>query len=539
MIAQGLRQAADEARRAKEEFVANVSHELRTPLNMVIGFTQMIVDAPEAYSSHLPAALVADLNVILRNSQHLSNLIDDVLDLSQIEAGQMALTRENVAIREIVEAAMLAVRPLFDSKKLYLRAEIPADLPSLFCDRTRVREVLLNLLSNAGRFTERGGVTVRSWQQAQDLLVSVSDTGRGIAAADMTRLFQPFQQGDSSIRRRYGGTGLGLSISKRFIELHDGDIKVESVEGMGTTFTFRLPLTSPAPLAQSPGSGIRAWPPAGLGIPAAHCSFDCAEDGGASEAGRDGPQPHGPEAAQPLPPRRRDPRRDDMEEAVNAMARLSGQALLINDVSPETALRLLQQSPLPDALPALICSLPPMHRSADALGAADYLIKPVAREALLGALAALDLPGKTILVVDDEPDARRLFWRMLATAEQGYRVLVAMDGRQALQVMQEEHPDAVLLDLVMPQMDGFQVLAAKNAIPALRDIPVVVVSAQDPAGQPVVSNFLTIARSGGLSLRQLLECIGAAVNILSPLPDGLALGAASVSTGGQQTIQRR
>jgi len=162
-----LRQEAEEARRVKEQFVANVSHELRTPINMVLGFAGVIAKAPDMYGIKLPGALLADLDVILRNSQHLSELIDDILDLSRVETGRWALTREPVSLRELIEAATTAVRPLFESKQLYLRTEIANDLPTLSLDHTRIREVILNLLSNAGRATDEGGVTVRAFESAQ------------------------------------------------------------------------------------------------------------------------------------------------------------------------------------------------------------------------------------------------------------------------------------------------------------------------------------------------------------------------------------
>ena len=253
-----LNRLTEDLRRTAEQFVANVSHELRTPLNMVIGFSETILQAPESYGSRIPPSLLADLRVILRNSQHLAALIDDVLDLSQIEAGQMALTKERTALAEIVEAATVAVRPLFASKGLTLEAEVEDKLPSLFCDRTRIREVLLNLLSNAGRFTERGGVSLRAWQERGDIVVSVADTGPGIDARDKDRLFRPFEQLDGSLRRRYGGTGLGLAISKSFVELHGGRMWLESSVGRGTTFYFRLPIEPAPPAAASVSQWLRA-----------------------------------------------------------------------------------------------------------------------------------------------------------------------------------------------------------------------------------------------------------------------------------------
>ena len=184
-----------------------------------------------------------------------------MLDLSQIEADQMALAREHIRFEEILEAATVAVRPLFKSKGLYLNCEVAGDLPPVFCDPTRIREVLLNLLGNAGRFTEHGGVLVRVWQEQGDLLVSVRDTGPGIAPAEIDKLFQPFQQLDGSIRQRFGGSGLGLSISKRFIELHGGKIWVESRTGAGTTFCFRLPIDLQPPRAG--GTRRAGSPPTG------------------------------------------------------------------------------------------------------------------------------------------------------------------------------------------------------------------------------------------------------------------------------------
>ena len=277
-LAQRLREEAESARRAKEHFVANVSHEMRTPLNMIIGFSEIVLQSPDTYGERVPAPLLADLAVVYRNAEHLKDLIDDVLDLSQIEADQMTLTREHIRFEEILEAATVAVRPLFKSKGLYLSCEVDRDLPPVFCDPTRIREVLLNLLGNAGRYTERGGVLVRVWQELGELLTSVQDTGPGIAPTEIDKLFQPFQQLDGSIRQRFGGSGLGLSISKRFIELHGGKIWVESQPGTGTTFSFRLPIELQPPPAGSaarsahPRLGVHAAPRAFKGAPARDAS---------------------------------------------------------------------------------------------------------------------------------------------------------------------------------------------------------------------------------------------------------------------------
>jgi signal transduction histidine kinase len=217
-----LQQEAEQARQAKAEFVANVSHELRAPLNMIIGFSELMIKNPRVYGSKLPSALLADISTIRSNSQHLSRLIDDVLDLSQVEAGRMAITKEKTSVYDIVETAIEAVQSLYKSKGLYLETDLSSDLPLVYCDRTRIRQILINLLSNAGRFTEKGGVKVKVLQEEGHLTFSVCDTGPGISPENQEKLFQPFQQIDSSIRRRHGGSGLGLSICKQFVELHNG-----------------------------------------------------------------------------------------------------------------------------------------------------------------------------------------------------------------------------------------------------------------------------------------------------------------------------
>jgi CheY-like chemotaxis protein len=449
--------------------------------------------------------LLADLAVIHRNAEHLSALIDDVLDLSQIEAGQMAVTRELVPFREIVESAVTAVRPLFASKQLALETDVPADLPLIFCDRTRIREVLLNLLSNAGRFTEQGGVQVRATLVDEALVVSVADTGTGISDEGIRKLFQPFYQVDGSIRRRFGGTGLGLSISKRFIELHDGKIWVESQAGTGSTFFFRLPILPPAPLdthflrGVTPGwEFLQRTQPSTAPKPDVRPRFVVFEKEGALQRlltrYMDGVE------VAPV---------SGLSQALHELEREPAHALLINTASVSTMLEELSPATaLPTGTPVFICSAPGVDDWSNELGAIYRLVKPVARDALLAVLDRLAIPvGATILIVDDEPDALQLFGRMLNSFERAYRVLVARDGQEALAILQTIQPAVLLLDLIMPHMDGFQLLAERSRSARLQAIPVVIISAQDPARQPIVSSTFAIAQGGGLSMRQLLKSI--------------------------------
>ncbi|MBI1881158.1 MAG: response regulator [Chloroflexi bacterium] len=511
ILAQGLRQAAEEAQRTKEEFVANVSHELRTPLNMIIGFSETILQSPGAYGKKIPPALLADLMVIHRNAEHLSELINDVLDLSQIDAEKMALTKEQAQLGEIVEEATTAIRPLYISKGLYLDTDIPENLPPIFCDRTRIREVLLNLLSNAGRFTEQGGVRLRVWLEGNEVVVSVADSGPGIAAKDLDKVFQPFQQLDSSIRRRHGGTGLGLTISERFIQLHGGKIWVESQKGSGTTFFFCLPVTPPALSGDSFLRGVTpAWEflqrthPYTGSKPVIQPRFVILESG---------------DMLHRLLTRYWDKVEtapvSSLEEAIAELSRLPAQALLINETSTDKVLEYLNLSQkLPNNTPLITCSIPRLD-DLNPLGASVRLVKPIFRETLLEALDRLNIKEGTILIVDDEPDALQLFRRMLTSLERDYRILLARDGQEALTILQECRPEVILLDLVMPNMDGFQFLELRRRHPALTEIPVVIISARDPAGQPIVSSMVAATLGGGLSVSQLLASIEAFSKVLA------------------------
>ncbi|HEY64303.1 MAG TPA: HAMP domain-containing histidine kinase [Caldilineae bacterium] len=376
-------QIAEEARRAKEEFVANVSHELRTPLNMIIGFAEMITQAPQIYGDALPPALLADIAAIQRNSQHLAQLVDDVLDLSQAEAGKMVLSKEWVSLQEIVNAAAIAVQALYESKGLYLKVDVPSDLPLVFCDGTRIRQVMLNLLSNAGRFTERGGVQVKAWCEDNSVVVSVADTGPGIPPEKQEKIFEPFQQLDNSIRRAHGGSGLGLSISKRFVEMHGGKMWLESTVGEGTTFYFSLPLHTPIAEAFTQGD-VRRW-------------FNPYHPYETRVRRSKAPIPELPprfvllERQESLQRRLRRYFEDaeiipvqTVEEARQELHRLPARALIINDPSTSETSEgqgaMESLADLPYGTPVIACWVPDEGTTARQLGVIRYLVKPVNRE---------------------------------------------------------------------------------------------------------------------------------------------------------------
>jgi signal transduction histidine kinase/CheY-like chemotaxis protein len=518
---------AEEARRAKEEFVANVSHELRTPLNMIIGFSEMITQAPHVYGNDLSPALMADIDSIYVNSQHLSKLVDDVLDLSQVEAGRMALHKEWTCLPEVVDAAALAVRPLYESKGLSLEIKVTSDLPPIFCDNTRIRQVVLNLLSNAGRFTEQGGVQVRAWQEGDHVVVSVTDTGPGIPLEDQERIFEPFSQLDASIHRRHGGSGLGLSIGRQFVEMHDGRMWLESPstlprtgeDRLGATFYFSLPLQTPLPVALASGDSATRWfspysqyeykartrrskAPAPTVLP----RFVLLDEGNTLSR---------------LLSRYLDNAEiistHDPEAAICDLSRSPAQALIVN-ASPFAKAPALENrlTDLPYDTPMFTCWVPGDDDTARQLGVVRYLVKPITRQVLLSTIEDVGREVKTVLLVDDQPDALRLFARMLSSAECSYRILRAKNGKRALSLLRQHRPDVMFLDLIMPNMDGLQVLREKNRDPALQDIPVVIISARDPCGEPIVSNKVTVTCGGGLSMRNLLACIQAISGVLAP-----------------------
>ncbi len=531
-----MHQVAEDARRTKEEFVANVSHELRTPLNMIIGFSEMITQAPQVYGARLPPELLADIAAIQRNSQHLSRLVDDVLDLSQIEAGRMALVKEWTTLQEIVDEATLAVRPLYESKGLYLEAECPPDLPPVFCDSTRIRQVVLNLLSNAGRFTEQGGVRIKVWCEKDNIVIGVTDTGPGIALEDQEKLFEPFHQVDSSIRRRHGGSGLGLSISKRFVEMHGGKMWLESEVDVGTTFHFSLPLDTSLSTVRASDGAKRWFSPydeyeykvrtrrSKAPAPTVMPRFVLLEKG---------------QTLQRLFSRYLGDTEivsvRDIEQATRELSRTPAQALLVNaspfaEATDQLSFSKNQLADLPYGIPAVVCWVPGLDEAARQLGVVRYLVKPVTREMLLSTLEELGKDVRSVLLVDDEPEVLQLFARMLTSVERGYRILQATSGQRALGLLRERRPDVMLLDLIMPGMDGFQVLQEKSKDASIREIPVIVISATDPMGEPIVSDTLTVTRGGGLSMRDLLACVQAVIEVLSPSvqPDGRGLPARSV-----------
>ncbi len=463
------REAAEAARANKARFAAVVSHELRGPLNLILGFSRLVALSPESYGVELPRAYRADVDAIYENSRHLVSLLDDILDLSQVEVDRMPLVKDRVDVEgQVIPDVVGTVQPLAARKDLYLRLELVGGLPTVLADRTRLRQVLLNLLTNAVRFTQRGGITVSTEAAADGLLVTVADTGPGIPADELPRLFEEFYRLRALEDAGVKGTGLGLAISKHIVELHGGRMWAESTLGSGTAFHFTLPWPQrPAPRAPIGGSrGIEqapGWQPTCLVV---HESplvsrMLARRIGGYRVVGV-----------------------SDVAQLVPLVRELLPRAVIAPNYLGEAVTSRLAAAG--HAIPVLTCEMQPLGEGR-VEGALMYVIKPVAPEAIEAAMRQVQRDGETtVLLVDDDRDAVRLLEKMLRSLPRPYRILKAYGGRQALEAMRGARPDIVFLDLLMPGMSGEQVVAEMREDPALEQVPVVVVSAGQADGTPAL-----------------------------------------------------
>ncbi len=509
------RKAAEEAERFKSEFVANVSHELRTPLNLIIGFSEVMMTSPESYGdAQLPRAYRSDLNSIYHSAQHLLALVDDVLDLARIEAGKISLSREEVELVALVTEATDTVRDYITKKRLQFHVNVDPRLPKVMIDRLRIRQVLLNLLVNAARFTERGSITVDVRLDAGDhhalgngalvtgderpsfVVIRVRDTGAGIPEADVPKVFEEFRSTEQPVSKWHSGTGLGLPISKKFIELHHGQIGVESVYGQGTTFWFTLPVVSQATNGYAAPLVQRWTPLVTLGAPERMIVVVHEDERIVALMNRflEGFQVVGAPNA---------------HEGVALAAESKALALLIDSDQPLPA--------CPEDMLIMQCPLPSSHQVALALGAVEYMVKPVAYSDLLAVLDRMHLDLQRVLIVDDDPEVVRLFSRMVRARLPAQGCLEAFTGDEALELMRQQRPDLVLLDLMMPGLDGRSVLEQKAADPSLATIPVIIVSANNPDYTHIrLSGAVHLSRVGGLQQGEILRALASICTALAP-----------------------
>ncbi|MBC8075386.1 MAG: response regulator, partial [Chloroflexales bacterium] len=485
------RKAAEEAERFKAEFVVHLSHELRTPLNLIAGFSDVMLTSPESYGNVvLPGPYRSDVLAVKRSARHLLDLADDILNLARIETGRIVLAREELALVTLIAEATDTVRDYIAAKGLDLHLCVAPDLPPVTVDRLRTRQVLLNLLVNAARFTVHGSISIEAELREACVLVRVRDTGCGIRAAELPSVFEVFHTSNATGATWSHGAGLGLPISREFVELHGGQMGVESVLGAGTTFWFTLPCAPTAPTVHTPGLAVRRpYVPLTATEPVIVVAG----------------------AAQQL--------ESLLKHALDGYHVVTS---LVADDSAQLAAELQAVAVVSPTLlgvqgdvPVIVCPLSDNAQAAQLLGANDLLLKPVDRAGLLESVDRLQRPIERVLIVDDDADIARLFRRFLATRLPEQHCLYAPTGQEALQILASEPIDLVLLDLMMPDADGREVLAQIRATPALAALPVIVVSALSPAERVMqLTGPITITRRGELEIGDALRIVEAVLSAL-------------------------
>jgi PAS domain S-box-containing protein len=508
------RREAIEANQAKSTFLANMSHELRTPLNAIIGFTRIV---RRKGSDRLPEKQLENLDKVLVSADHLLGLINTVLDISKIEAGRMEVQLSTFELKPLVDLVIATSQPLIRSR-VKLSAEVSTDLGPVRTDLEKLKQILLNLLSNAAKFTHQGHIQLNAWREGDQLIVAVADTGIGMTPEALQRVFDEFQQADSSTTREYGGTGLGLSISRSLAELLGGELTAASSAGKGSTFTLRLPLQA----SELVESEVKR-----LNVAAGNDAVGTSEK---NPPTRERPlvlviddQPNAVELL-----------RENLEEAgyrvafaysgqqgLKLAAQLQPAAITLDVMMPSKdgwqVLHDLKANPDTRRIPVILITVVDNKPLGYRLGAADYLVKPLNEQQVLDSLARLarQLEGKKpacLLVVDDDPDVRLWVQQLLEDGQ--YEVRTAADGKQALDAIQQELPDAILLDLIMPHMDGFSLIERLHSQPATQAIPIIVFTAKDlsPAETEALNSSVTaVIHKQGLPEQVLLQRITAAM----------------------------
>ena len=467
-------QQLEAASRYKSEFLANMSHELRTPLNAIIGYSEMLEEEAEDLAQQ---TFIPDLQKIHGAGKHLMSLINDILDLSKIEAGKMDLYLENFEVVPMVQEVVATVKPLIEKNANAIQVNCADGLGAMRADLTKVRQALFNLLSNACKFTERGTITLGVAREKRDggdwINFRISDTGIGMSPEQASKLFQAFTQADTSTTRKYGGTGLGLAISQNFCHMMGGEITVQSELGQGATFTVRLPaevvepkvgqlpfIEEPTPIALQSSEGA----PTVLVIdddPTVHDLMHrfLSKEGLQMIAARSG------------------------EEGIRLARELHPAVITLDVLMPGmdgwAVLTALKADPVLSDIPVIMLSIMDEKNMGYSLGAADYLTKPIDWERLAVVLQRYQCarPPCPVLIVEDDAGMREMLRRRLE--KEGWTVIEAENGRAGLEQMEKNQPELILLDLMMPEMDGFQFLDEVRKHEGWRSIPVIVVTAKE------------------------------------------------------------
>ncbi|HEY9075277.1 MAG TPA: substrate-binding domain-containing protein [Anaerolineaceae bacterium] len=499
-IAEEGKQMAEEANRLKNRFLSWVSHELRTPLSLISGLSDMLLRESGQSTSEVNRA---DIERIYLSANYLDGLIRDVLDLARMDVGHLNLIFEPLDIREVLETVAMIGEQLAHDKNLSFTSRLPANLPKVLGDRTRLRQVALNLINNAVKFTSHGGVTLSADAEDGRVIVQVSDTGLGIPLDEQQLIFDEFRQSTRTSERGFGGLGLGLAICRRLVEKHFGEITVTSSgeEGEGSTFTFSLPvMEQPAPLSDQPGllrEGLVVALLAGNQEQGDWMEFRLKQKGC---------QVHFSLIY-------------ERADWFSWLLELQPDVVILDTCLAEAQgwkiLRTIKGNPNTRHILTLFYNLAEEHTSGSLLEL-DYLTKPMGvaelNNALMlqGMLASSDGPAatKTILIVDDDPVILDLHSRIVKSQGVNYRVLQAKNGRDGLELIRREHPDLVMLDLMMPEMNGFEVLERMREDEQTRSIPVIVVTGQvltEEDMQRLDKGVASVLKKGVFSAEETVE----------------------------------
>ncbi|WP_181703147.1 response regulator [Chthonobacter albigriseus] len=519
---EAAREAAVQATQVKSEFLANMSHELRTPLNAIIGYSQLLQqDAEDAGQTDA----IADLKKIEGAGQHLLKIINDILDLSKIEAGRMEVYLEPVDVGGLIRDVEMLVRPLAAKNRNAFVIDMPERMGTIETDHTKLKQIVLNLVSNATKFTQDGTVTLKAaWNgtgAGRTLTLSISDTGIGMTEEQISRLFQAFSQADSSTTRRFGGTGLGLAISRSFARTLGGDLTVSSRPGEGSCFVLMLQdgvAASAATETMSPG-------PQGPAITAAHAGLVMVVDDDphtrhiiGSHLVREGYSPLYAGSGQ---------------EALDLARQQKPDAITLDIMMPHVdgwaVLMALKADPELADIPVVIISITDERSLAFTLGAAAMLTKPFDRLELIEVLdrelaESRTVDGRSVLIVEDDAATRAMMTRIAERL--GMSVSAVVNGRNGLEWLgANPRPDAILLDLAMPEMDGFEFLERLRDHPTWQSIPVIVVTARDlTAGDRdrLDGNAQGVIAKGGTANLEIARAIQSLAGrpAVSPEPEG-------------------